>query len=267
MISKPGMTIVFFICTFLCAYYIVFNVSCNSKGGTKIDKDPLRHMCLIKGADRKIDTLKELVGDKYYLWNKKIVNVYFWDDDGRIADKVIRIASEWNPYSGIRFRKTDDRMESDIRVSFRTDGWWSYIGSYSTQIGKDSITLSLDSVYLYENADRMRNVILHEFGHALGLIHEHQHPGLIIPWKTKELFAYYWHNYNVDSNWVREQVINKFKSATGIYCIPDVQSIMIYAIPPGVTDNNAYVVDWPQKLSELDKKNIKNIYERKKCDD
>lgn len=226
------------------------------------------HLCLIKGPERKPLMLTEAVADSLYLWNKnKILKVYFWKDDMDIGKDVLKIASEWTPYSGIKLIRVYDRTESDIRVSFQTKGFWSYIGSYAEKISKKEITLSLDSIFLPENIQRFRNVILHEFGHALGLIHEHQHPGFNIPWIKPKLFNYFKQTYNIDSTWVYEQVINKFNKTTGIYCTPDLNSIMIYSIPPGVTVNNKYVVDWPANLSELDKKFIKNIYNHKKCTD
>jgi len=133
------------------------------------------------------------------------------------------------------------------------------------KISKDSITLSLDRIYLPQNESRFRNVILHEFGHALCLMHELQHPMLNIPWKKKELFNFFLTTYNVDSNWVKEQIIKKYNSPTGIYCDLDPQSIMIYAIPAGVTENDAFVSDWPDTLSASDKQNIGRICQHKKC--
>lgn len=34
-------------------------------------------------------------------------------------------------------------------------------------------------------------VVLHEFGHALGAIHEHQHPEAAIPWDKPKVYEYY----------------------------------------------------------------------------
>lgn len=226
-----------------------------------------KHFCLVKGPLRKPEPLTETIADRNFVWDKKVINVYFWEsDDWGVFNKILQVASEWTPYSGIKFKRVFTRGESDIRISVKSEGFWSYIGSYAQKISKDSITLSLDRIYLPQNQSRFRNVILHEFGHALGLIHELQHPDLVIPWKKKELFKYFLDTYNVDSNWVKEQVIEKYNSVTGIYCSPDPNSIMIYAIPEGLTENNAFVADWPDSLSELDKKYIGPICKHKKCE-
>ena len=225
-----------------------------------------KHFCLIKGPEQKPHPITESIADRNLVWEKQTLNVYFWEnDDWGVFNKILKVASEWTAYSGIKFKRVFNRSESDIRVSVKTPGFWSYIGSYAQKISKDSITLSLDKIFLPQNEGRFRNVILHEFGHALGLIHELQHPNLNIPWITDTLFSYFKKTYGVDSNWVKQQVINKYKSSTGIYCTPDSTSIMIYAIPPGVTKNNAFVSDWPDSLSTLDKKYIGPICKHKKC--
>ena len=40
--------------------------------------------------------------------------------------------------------------------------------------------------------------ILHEFGHALGMLHEHQSPANGIPWDETKLYDYYRAHYDWD---------------------------------------------------------------------
>lgn len=47
-------------------------------------------------------------------------------------------------------------------------GSWSYLGTDATRVPKESFTMNLGFVD--------RPTVLHEFGHTLGLIHEHQSP-------------------------------------------------------------------------------------------
>jgi len=77
-------------------------------------------------------------------------------------------ASEWSKHCAIQFHKVDTPFGSDIRVNFTDQGSWSYIGTDATSIPLESFTMNLGFID--------KATVIHEFGHALGLIHEHQSP-------------------------------------------------------------------------------------------
>lgn len=82
-------------------------------------------------------------------------------------------------YANITFSMVD--ANGDIRITFNPDlGSWSYVGlgCKSSKIKATDPTMNLGwiddkSANLDPNE---KGTILHEFGHALGMMHEHQSP-------------------------------------------------------------------------------------------
>ena len=69
----------------------------------------------------------------------------------------------------------DDAPNADIRVAFDAgDGAWSYIGTDARQIPLDQPTMNLGFLD--------GGTAAHEWGHAIGLAHEHQNPDGGIEW-------------------------------------------------------------------------------------
>jgi hypothetical protein len=73
------------------------------------------------------------------------------------------------------------QRESQIRVSYDQPGYWSVLGQVSVvYLTQQEASLNLQglgeaSLEAFDDPE-VRSIILHEFGHALGLLHEHQSP-------------------------------------------------------------------------------------------
>lgn len=217
-------------------------------------------LCTIKGPTQVVN----IAGDGSLLWPKKSLSVWFMDDDGNMEDEVFSILKEWTNSSGVRFTRAFSKNASDIRVTFRQSGWWSYIGTASKDRSIDSATLCLDSLYRWDQIER-KSVILHEFGHSLGLIHEHQSKSFKYKWNKDSLYAYYKKTYNVKPAWVDDNVISVYDAPDGLYCEQDLKSIMIYQIPKGLLEDPNMEIKEPLDLSPMDKKYIKLFYQGKGC--
>jgi hypothetical protein len=106
----------------------------------------------------------------------------------------------------------------------------------------------------------IENTGAHEFGHALGCIHEHQNPNEHLMWNVKAVYAYfsgppnYWSKADIDSN-----ILEKYSPQGIDATLFDPDSIMLYQFPKSLftegdgTPNNT-------NLSKMDRQFIAQIY-------
>ena len=104
-----------------------------------------------------------------------------------------------------------------------------------------------------------RAVVLHEFGHALGLVHEHMNPAQSIDWNKEKVredmrASQGWNDDEIDANMFHRYGIREI-FGTDV----DQTSIMMYPIPPGWT-RNGFTVGFNTVLSEVDKALIREAY-------
>lgn len=77
--------------------------------------------------------------------------------------------------------RDDETYAADIRIAFEDGmGFWSMIGTDATKswlAAPGAASMNLEGLHGYAPMPKdWRAVVYHEFGHALGLHHEHQHP-------------------------------------------------------------------------------------------
>jgi hypothetical protein len=184
-----------------------------------------------------------LIGKQWI--NGSTISIRFMDGTQAQKDMVQEFAPEWTEHANLKFEFTDD-PRADIRVTFNpNDGAWSYVGTDNKNIPLHAATLNLGW--------QDRGVILHEFGHMIGLSHEHQNPDGGIVWNEAAVIAdlsgppNYW-----DETTIRHNVLNKY-SADQLHGTEfDPESIMLYAFPDSWTQNMGGTEE-NDELSQLDK--------------
>jgi hypothetical protein len=178
-----------------------------------------------------------------------------------IHARVATYAALWLQHANLTF-DFGDHADAEIRISYGADGQsWSYVGTDALTVAKDAPTMHFGWLHPSTDAVETRRVVLHEFGHALGLIHEHQHPASAIKWNKQAVYDRYikqlkWTKQQVDSNLFATHPAGETQFSTF-----DPGSIMHYPVPAELTSDGK-AVGWNTELSQTDKQFIAQIYPR-----
>lgn len=180
--------------------------------------------------------------------------------DRNLEDRILAAAQEWSKYANLKFVRSNDD-NSEIRISlFLGNGSWSTVGTDALGVPLGQATMNYGWLVPSSDHATLTSVVLHEFGHAIGLIHEHQSPGATIPWDVQAVYKYYsgppnnWSKATIDFN-----IFNKYAANLTNYTAWDPTSIMQYSIDPALTGGKVSV-GWNTTLSEIDKRFIASAY-------
>ncbi|KAH8679674.1 hypothetical protein BGZ60DRAFT_427995 [Tricladium varicosporioides] len=201
--------------------------------------------------------------DNRSLWpNGSELVVNMWGQSDFVRRKVIQYANEWSLYANITFRFMDRDApgDSDIRVSFTSGiGSWSYIGTGAKTISQSNPTMNFGWFDDETSDEEFSRTVIHEFGHAIGCIHEQASPVVDIPWNKPAVYEYYLKNDNWDKGKVDSNVFAKAVQANTLNTKFDNTSIMQYPYPPELTLDGSSA-GWNRVLSNLDKTFIMRCY-------
>lgn len=157
-------------------------------------------------------------------------------------------AQWWTQHANLTF-EFDNAPNAEIRITFdSSDGAWSFIGTDASSIPTNQPTMNLGFLD--------GGTAAHEFGHAIGLVHEHQNPAGGIEWNEEVVLR---DLSGPPNSWTPEQirhnVLEKYRADQIRGTDFDRDSIMLYFFPDtwvksgkGTKENDV--------LSKLDKEFI-----------
>ena len=199
------------------------------------------------------------------LWKPgRTLRVRFLDGEEQVQKKVAHFAQQWAEFANITFAFGED-PKAEIRISFREAGSWSALGTdclVAEWYPLSKATMNFGWLMRTSTDREYSSVVLHEFGHALGMIHEHQTPAEGIQWNREAVIRDLSQPPNSwDEETIQFNVLDRYNRSQTQFSKFDPQSIMLYAFPSHWTLNGLTFAE-NSVLSQTDKDFIKMIYPR-----
>lgn len=220
--------------------------------------NPLNALASASSARRK----KRSVAEHGKLWpTGSTLNIAFLGAPApELREAIIDVAVGWLAYGNLRFRfMKNNAPEADITILTTHERGPINECSIGTDCLLDRPAESMVLTVRPDNGEYFTNTVLHEFGHALGAQHEHQHPDARIPWNRQRLLELHtgaggWTEQDVD-----EQYFNPLEVSGLLMTDYDPLSVMHYPVSPALTDG-LFEIPLNTELSEKDKTFMRLAY-------
>jgi hypothetical protein len=175
--------------------------------------------------------------------------------------KVLRYAAMWSKYANIDFLDVGTGDAWDVLVGYGQLGYWSMVGTdsrFARQQGGTSLNLQgFDSGRMPES--EWSRVVCHEFGHALGALHEQARPEVVARLDPSACYSYFLRTQGWSRQTVDDQILSPLDPGTTVESVEDDTSIMMYNFPKEVTKDHRPIAGGT-KINELDGQTIALVY-------
>jgi hypothetical protein len=193
-------------------------------------------------------------------WNPgDVINVGFANSvlpSPALYDMIVKYSKRWEKHANITFNFVNDVNDAMIVIGVVPNGQvfhYSYIGRQALANAgpKNDTTMIINLRDDDRDTTRIKRIVLHEFGHALGFQHENKSPASPIEWNTDSLYAVF-DRIGVDRKWIDYYYVNKYSEKHSNFTKFDSLSIMSEPIWPGFILNEVRI-PYNTDLSATDK--------------
>jgi len=212
-------------------------------------------------AERRKTSMRPEVGDYADLWDPgTTLRIRFLNGSASLRDAVESAAMQWVEYANLNFEVGDD-PDAPIRVSFDRQGSWAYLAKQCLTVNPNEPTANFGWFTEDTPQSEISATVLHEFGHILGLQHEHSNPTSTLKWNRPKIYKTL---QGPPNNWTRKTIDRHVFAIWPpkyfpVHKVFDRQSIMMYALPADYfADGKA--IDRNMELSPLDKQFAAALY-------
>ncbi|MFW9087354.1 M12 family metallopeptidase [Pseudomonas sp. P2758] len=191
------------------------------------------------------------------LWaGGRVLTIAFLGRPSEPLKEAVRVLiREWEPYVNLSFDFIEGN-NADIKIQTNADQNGSLIGTDALTIKAGQPTMLIKAM---PGDFDFRTVVLHEFGHALGLHHEHLHLDANIPWNKEKVYEEYATKYGMSKEEVDVNLLNPLSIDDILVGVYDTTSIMHYPVEKELT-NGVFEVPMNTDISSEDKRVIQLLY-------
>lgn len=187
---------------------------------------------------------------------------FFSGASERQKQRVMNAAHQWTQGDAgrvVRFAFGFDEDQgliehAQVRILVGYPGYLTDVGTAAKRTA-----LTLPTVRLYQGLEKKK--VVHEFGHVLGLRHEHQHPDRAGKLKDDEVIAYFRSHEGWTPSQTYEAILKNWGSQERCVGQPNfaADSVMSYDIPARLTTDNRRIL-MADRVSKDDLKCVIGLY-------
>ena len=172
---------------------------------------------------------------------------------GMLPEDAIKtvVRERIQPICGLKFVFVSNVNQANVRIAFDANGGsWSLVGTDCLKTNKKTMNFAwLDAA-----------TIMHEFGHVLGMVHEHQNPrGNPIKWNIPLVDEWAKQTQGWSKKTTYRNIIQHYRVDQINGSKYDSKSIMLYFFPAKLTLNNIST-NINERLSPMDIEYISKMY-------